>query len=397
MNTKIWLILLIPIFIILITAPALSGARVHRVTSGESLFIISRDYGVTITDIIETNNLKNSENIVPGQVLIIPPETVYYVRPGESLYDIAQNLEVQLEELIHENRITNPDLIYPDQVLEIPAVPEKEMLTTSVKIHTVQPGDTLYLISHQYGISIENLITLNSIHEPENLYPGDKLSIPEYSFSQLRVMYPEHFFHQGDSTSGKVALTFDDGPDDNYTPQILDVLNEHEISATFFYMGSRAERYPEVVQQAVADGHIIANHSWSHPDLTRLQDTEVYEEIKDTEIIMEETTGKRTGLLRPPYGLISQKILNQLKQLDYRVIQWNVDSLDWQDQDVDQILINTIPDIDDGAIILFHTAGGEATNLQPTVDVLPELIFTLKVQGYEFVTIDKLLDIPAYL
>ena len=395
MNKKLGLILFTFILIITISFSVL-GAQVHRVVPGESLFLISRDYGVTIEDIRDMNNLKNRQNIFPGQVLIIPPESVYYVQPGETLYEIADILEVSLEELIYKNQIDNPNLIYPQQQLKIPSSPRSDMLTTSVIIHTVQPGETLYIISHQYGISIDNLISLNNIYEPNELFPGDELSIPEFSFSELRTMYPQHFFHQGTTDSAKVALTFDDGPDETYTPQILDVLDELDIPGTFFYVGFRAQRYPQVVQETVDRGHIIANHSWSHPDLTRLRDIEVYEEIKETEIVMEETTGKRTTLIRPPYGLISQRVLDQLQQLDYRVIQWSVDSLDWQTQDIDQILINTIPDIDDGAIILFHSAGGENQSYQATVDVLPELVYTLEVQGYEFVTIDELLDISPY-
>ncbi len=387
-------VFLLSLIFILISASAMA-ARVHRVKPGEILYLIGKDSGVTVEEIISTNNLRNSELIYPGQVLIIPPKTVYYVRKGDSLYQITKQLDINLTDLIFKNNISNPDLIYPGQILKIPWRLKQDMLTTSVTSHQIQPGDTLYVISHKYGISINILININNISNVRNLQIGDTLSIPEYSFSQLRRMYPEHFFSRGNSNSRKIALTFDDGPEDIYTPQVLDVLKEHNIPATFFYMGQRIERYPEVVERTIKENHIIANHSWSHPDLTGLTDLEVYREIKDTEISMEKITDLQTSLLRPPYGLISQKIIEQLIDLDYRIIQWSVDSRDWQVRDVDQILINTLPDVDDGAILLFHTAGG-GQSFQATVDALPELIYTLEIQGYKFVTVDELLDIPAY-
>src|SRR5690554_4397839 len=396
MTRRDYRLLFIILAIIILLSQVTLAAQVHRVEPGESLFSIARDYGVEVEEIISTSNLRNTREVFPRQVLIIPPESVYYVRKGDTLSQIAEDLNIELDRLIAENNLSNSDYIWPGQVLQIPWREKEDVLVNSFKIYEVQPGDSLHSISHQFGIAVKTLAGINDISDMDKLEAGQLLNIPEYSFSELRQLYPEHFFHHKNTDSPKIALTFDDGPDDIYTSRVLDVLKEHQVPATFFYMGSKVERYPEVVKRTVEEGHVIANHSWSHPQLINLTDLEVYDEIKKTEIAMEEISGLRSGLIRPPYGLISQKLLEQLKSLDYRVIQWSVDSVDWRDRDVDQILINTIPDTEEGSIILFHTSSG-GQSLQATVDVLPELIYTLKTQDYEFVTVDELLDIPAYL
>ena len=388
--------LVIPIILLLLFSQSISAAQVHRVSPGETLYTIARDYGVRIEEIIVMNNLKNPERIFESQVLIIPDRSVYYVESGDTLFQLAQNFNINIDVLIDKNNIENPDLLFVGQILRLPDEIDDGFLSVSVQTYKIQPGDSLYSISHRFGISIDTIIHLNEISDPHNLTIGRILTVPEYSFSELRRMYPDNFFMKGTTGEEKVALTFDDGPEDIYTPQVLDVLDEFDVPATFFYMGVRAEAYPEIVERTVQEGHVIANHSWSHPALTRLTDLEVYEEVKSTEIIMEQITGLRTALMRPPYGLMSQKIVKQLKNLNYKIIQWDVDSKDWLDQGVDQILINTIPDIRDDSIILFHSAGGENQSYQATVDVLPELIFTLKVQGYEFVTVDEIIEERAY-
>ena len=386
-------IILILILLLFISIP-ITAMQVHRVSPQESLYTIAREYGVRVKQLISLNNLKNPQTIFPGQVLIIPGENVYYVRPGDTLFEIARELEVNMDELIAENNLENPDYLYVDQILQIPER-ESGYLTTSVKTYEVQPGDSLYQISHQFGISIDTLVLINDIIDPNTIMAGDIFNIPEYTFPELREMYPDHFFMRGNTGEDKVALTFDDGPDEVYTTQILDVLDEYGVPGTFFYMGSSAQAYPEVVERTVDEGHVIANHSWSHPQFTALTDLEVFHEVNDTEIILEQITGLPTSLLRPPYGLMSQKIIEQLRDYNYRIVHWDVDSQDWRDKDVDQILINTIPDINNDSIILFHSAGGDQS-FSATVEALPELIYTLEVQDYEFVTVDEILNVPAY-
>ena len=270
--------------------------------------------------------------------------------------------------------------------------------------YRIRPGDTLLSISREYNVPAHLIAEENDLLDWGDLLEGQALIIPlptdgeEIEFKsayELAGMF-DFFFRKGSGDTSRIALTFDDGPDDTYTPQVLQVLREYGVPATFFLMGSRAERHPEIVNEMVSDGHVIANHSWSHPDLRMLTEERVHSEITRTEEILHQITGLQTAMMRPPFGAISEMNLVQLRGMGYHVINWSVDSRDWETEDVDQILRNTLPDVEEEAILLFHSAGGEGQSLAATVDVLPELIETLTEQGYVFVTVDELLDIPPY-
>jgi len=209
-------------------------------------------------------------------------------------------------------------------------------------------------------------------------------------------MFSENFYLRGPAGGAKVALTFDDGPDGKYTGQVLDVLKKYGALATFFLIGEKSIRFSEVVDRIDREGHVIGNHSWSHPDLSKVGIERLNFEIMETERVLEKITGRNTALIRPPYGAVSKEAIEYMMDLNYKAVNWSVDSVDWRDRDVDQILINTLPSVRDGGILLFHTAGGEGQSLAATVAALSEVIYTLKVQGYEFVTVDELLSIPAY-
>ena len=291
-------------------------------------------------------------------------------------------------------------------------------------VHRVASGESLYSVAQRYKISVQELLDTNFyIHSPERIYPNQLLIIPaavqdvpelkdespsmppavrepqtEPTITQLSRIYSDHFYLRGPANADnlKVALTFDDGPDGIYTPLVLDVLREYNVPATFFLIGQNVQKYPEVTQRIIDEGHIIGNHSWSHPRLSEATARDLTAEMKKTEDILEVTTGLRTMLMRPPYGAVNQEALEQLIEMDYYIINWSVDSVDWRDQAVDPILINTLPDVRDGAIILFHSSRGTGQNPEATAAALPELIETLRIQDYTFVTVDELLNIPPY-
>ncbi len=297
---------------------------------------------------------------------------VHRVERGESLFSVAQKYKISMAELLDTNAyIRFPERIYPGQVLIIPGMPEPEDESPSLPFAAREP-------------------------QPE-WQPQPELQ-PQPSITQLSRIYSDYFYLSGPTAAdnNRVALTFDDGPDGVYTPLVLDVLQEYNVPATFFLIGENVEKYPEVVQRIVDEGHILGNHSWSHPRLSETEASELAEEINKTEDIMEAITGLRTMLMRPPYGAVNQDALEQLIELNYFVINWSVDSVDWRDQAVDPILINTLPDVRDGAIILFHSSRGSGENPTATAVALPELIETLRMQNYTFVTVDELLNIPPY-
>jgi len=297
----------------------------------------------------------------------------------------------------------------------------------AAQVYRVEFGDNLHQIARENGTTTESILLLNPfIEQPALIYTGQVLILPEqvppqepaveqdkeilqdplpeqplskpkenyqYNAFQLLDLFSNSYFLTGKPDQKVVALTFDDGPDGKYTAQIIEILAQYNIKATFFLIGSLVDEHPSVVKDIVNNGHLAANHSWSHPNL-RLKNTDkVKNELVDTTEAIKNISGLEPLLFRPPYGEMSLEGMEQAIQLDYTVAGWSVDSMDWQASTANEILVNTLTDTQRGSIILLHSAG---SNLDDTLEALPELIYTLKAQGFEFVTLDLLLDRPAY-
>jgi peptidoglycan-N-acetylglucosamine deacetylase len=191
----------------------------------------------------------------------------------------------------------------------------------------------------------------------------------------------------------EVALTFDDGPDSHWTPCILKILSHYKVKATFMCVGKRVHQSPEILCQIVEEEHIIGNHSWDHPHLTKLTSADIQEQVRRTAEEIERVASVKPRLFRPPYGDLNQIVIDELSQLQNQIILWNVDSKDWQGLDGPKIVSNVIPHVSSGSIILHHCSG---SNSSGTVQALPYIIEVLKEQGYFFSTISEMFDIPAY-
>lgn len=214
--------------------------------------------------------------------------------------------------------------------------------------------------------------------------------------SELYKEFNGTLFRSGPSDSNKIALTFDDGPSEVSSDQVLDILKTNGIKATFFLLGQNVTKYPQVVKRIVDEGHVVAGHSWSHPRMDKLFPEGIAKEITSTEQAIFQVTGCNIALFRPPYGSVNRETLDALKQSGYTVVNWSVDSLDWKyPDDLNQVRNSTLKDIKGGAILLFHTMAGKNPS-KVIGKLLPELIQTLQSQGYQFVTIDELLSVPAY-
>lgn len=209
----------------------------------------------------------------------------------------------------------------------------------------------------------------------------------------LRKKYPQQLYLNAQTENNKVALTFDDGPDKRFTPKLLDVLKNHHVKATFFSMGAKAAGHPELVKRIVNEGHAIGNHTYWHPNLIKISQERIEKEVKDTEAIIEKLTGVRTRLFRPPYGSLTEEVVEKLASLDYSIIGWSVDSLDWRQLPPEEISINVLSDIHPGAIILYHDGGDWTMDLSGTIKSVDYVIRRLKEEGYEFVTVPELLNI----
>ena len=188
---------------------------------------------------------------------------------------------------------------------------------------------------------------------------------------------------QAEKNKKVVALTFDDGPDGNTTPQALDILAKYKIKATFFVQGKNIAGNESILKRMQSEGHEVGNHSWNHPILTKLSLEDAKKQLTDTEDAITKVLGKSSKLMRPPYGAISDDIRNSL---DLRFIMWDVDSLDWKSKNEAAILTEIQHQTSDGAIILMHDIH------QPSVNSLPKVIEYLQGQGYSFVTVSELLN-----
>ena len=188
----------------------------------------------------------------------------------------------------------------------------------------------------------------------------------------------------GESGIGEkaIALTFDDGPS-GYTEELLDGLAEYEARATFFVIGSKAVKNPEIVQRAYDEGHLIGNHTYSHIDFYKNTLSEIIEDIDKGADAIEAITGERPLFLRAPYGNVS---FVQLNQLDYFFVHWSATSLDWFREEEDYIYKRIMKEAKDGAIILMHDT--KEVTVRAVLRAIPEL----QEQGYELVRVDELLS-----
>lgn len=211
------------------------------------------------------------------------------------------------------------------------------------------------------------------------------------SLSELRRKYSETFKFRGPEVK-QVALTFDDVPDPRFTPQILEELSKHGVRATFFVVGHRAEKHPDLLRRIHSEGHIIGNHSYSHPQFGSRSVIQFQQEILRTEQIIANIIGYRPRLIRPPYGEITENQVRWVKQHGYKLVNWNVDSLDWKGIDKEKVKRNVLNAAGAGSIILMHGGGGTSSDLSGSIAALPDIITGLRDKGYQFVTLPELLD-----
>lgn len=204
----------------------------------------------------------------------------------------------------------------------------------------------------------------------------------------------EHAVNGNDGDySGKklLALTFDDGPDENYTPQILDLLKQYKVKATFFLVGLQADKYPEMAQRIAEEGHSIGSHSWSHKDLTRLDGEALAEEITGAQSAIAAAIGTEPHLFRAPYGALDDEVTATVREFDLTHVRWNIDPRDWAGTSVADMEKNILDNVRPGAVVLLHSFGGRKHAIENTIELLPQLIGQLEDEGYTLVTVDELI------
>lgn len=212
------------------------------------------------------------------------------------------------------------------------------------------------------------------------------------TFISTKIPPAQNVIRRGNPQQKLVALTFDDGPDDIYTPQILDILKEKNVKATFFVLGRQVDAFPAIMQRIVNEGHGIANHTRTHPNLTKVKTSELIEEVRATQQIMQRTVGRAPDIFRPPFGALTKSDTLVLNQMGIRVVMWTVDTLDWSGLSGDEILAIVKRDITPGGIVLQHNFQSRARLLDGTVEALPKIIDELRAEGYQFVTVQTMLN-----
>ena len=189
-----------------------------------------------------------------------------------------------------------------------------------------------------------------------------------------------------DPTVKSIAISFDDGPGATTTPQLLQILKEKNVHATFFVLGENTAQHPEIVKQTAEAGHEIGNHTYDHQDLAVLSAQSITEEVAKTDTEIKKATGKTPTFVRPPYGSITSVGASVIQR---PIIEWSVDSEDWKTRNPDLILQKIQATVYDGAIILFHDIYPE------TIRAVPQVIDYLQEQGYRITTVGDLLGHPT--
>ena len=196
--------------------------------------------------------------------------------------------------------------------------------------------------------------------------------------------------HRNGVGTGKVALSFDDGPHPTYTAEILEILKENGVKSTFFVVGQNAREHPDLVRRIAEEGHEIGNHTDSHAFLRDLSLAAMCKEVTEASDTIEEITGRRPVLFRPPGGSYSDSKIRVLSEMGYVSVLWSKDTRDWTRPSVQSIVDAALTDLKGGDIILFHDFNGPQS---PTPDALRRIIGEIKNQGFEIAPVSEVLGV----
>jgi len=215
------------------------------------------------------------------------------------------------------------------------------------------------------------------------------------------TQYPSPYVvtHYGAATK-KIVLTFDDGPDPNYTPGVLDTLKEAGVPAVFFVVGTQVQANPELLDRIIEEGHEIGNHTYSHPNIAQVPYLQLEMELNTVQRQIESRSGHRSVLFRPPFGADTEPhseaellLLEAVNQMGYVVVGMHIDPRDWSGAGEDEIVRTVLEQAErgDGNVILLHDSGGDR---RATLRALPKIIAELKARGFQFVSLANLLNVP---
>lgn len=196
-------------------------------------------------------------------------------------------------------------------------------------------------------------------------------------------------YYLGDTSQKVIYLTFDCGYENGYTASILDTLKKHNAPAAFFVVGNMIESAPDLIRRMVAEGHIVGNHTYHHPDMSSISEQSAFQkELESLEALFQETTGQTMSkYYRPPQGKYNVENLRQAKALGYKTILWSLAYVDWYVDDQptpERAYSKLLPRIHDGAIVLLHSTS------RTNAEILDELLTKWEEMGFSFASLDQL-------
>ncbi|MBZ4189821.1 polysaccharide deacetylase family protein [Niabella beijingensis] len=196
---------------------------------------------------------------------------------------------------------------------------------------------------------------------------------------------------RGKTDRKQISISFDDGPLEKYTPEVLAILKEKQAPATFFCIGYRVAEHEELLRQMIAGGHIIGNHSYYHDFWFDMHSAKrMQAELQQMQVLVHHITGKQMKWFRPPYGVTNPNVRKAAQAMGYTAVGWNVRSLDTMIRDEEKLLTKVKKGLSPGAVFLFHDTS------HATVQILPRFLEYVKEQGYEVVPLDKLINLHPY-
>jgi peptidoglycan/xylan/chitin deacetylase (PgdA/CDA1 family) len=290
----------------------------------------------------------------------------------------------------NHQKVTFKELTKADDsnVLAIQQVIEQQLLNEVKNDSTKKLEDVLNVIPVTENTAIQYEPNQVTVSLPQNKLDKKSVTLAYkdiQSYIDTSLVDPASLTPSAtQSGNGKtIALTFDDGPNDSTTPQILDILAQNQVKGTFFMLGEMVDKHPEIAKRVVDAGNQVGSHTYNHKYLGNLSDSDLKTEVNLADAAIYKATGVLPKVIRPPYGAITEK---GARVAGKAVIQWDIDSLDWKSNNAKAVLETVGKELQDGGIILMHDIHKD------TVQALPTLIPSLKAQGYQFVTIDQLFD-----
>ncbi|WP_455542713.1 polysaccharide deacetylase family protein [Intestinibacter sp.] len=213
------------------------------------------------------------------------------------------------------------------------------------------------------------------------------------SADSYKYDYEDIIIKKGNKDEKVVALTFDDGPDEVFTPQVLDILKKYDVKATFFVIGEKVPYNKKIVKREQDEGHEIGNHTYTHINAAKKTRAEIEDEVTKTQEVIKEVTGKYPTLFRPPYRALNRDLCQIVKSKNMNIVLWsNIDVRDWSNPGV-STMVNTIDsNVENGNIIILHDYNSVRNDKSQTIQALEIIIPDLKEKGYKFVTISQLMD-----